>query len=518
MVFNSPYYYYEELASLEQTVTVPASRYIVPTGSIIVTTGRNSLKITGRGTDGSLIFLPPATVEEHLAVQRESKARTTLLQSIPDDHIADFHYMDDARDIWNAVKARFGENVKSKKMRKSILNLENQRWTKTSSYDDLYYKLKTLEMDIKGYSTFSLSQSAGPSHIAFVSATSTNKNLSYGDCPNLSSTTTYSVPSNSKTGTNRTCNVIEDVLQLFVADTEPEQQLAYEDLKQIDEKLEGKLTLIRQNLLGSTSRRSDATSVNKEAIFLGNSWQREVMTSRDTPLSRIRRLEERKKIQKPWVLTIEFENTSNLLKYSEKLNADCETTKKDLQTKLDNHLLQTKKWRTSSKNLYKLIDSSMSVRTKVGLGFTDYISQNELRWDDSAFSVFTTTFEDVEGRPTFHRFAKLNSMKTVPPPLTGDYTSLSDHTDLDESQMVYGIKSSTSNDFESVTNDFVSCDDSDKSSEDNTSDFASCDSSGKSSEHKPTNIESNVRTKGFVITQSHKRGNEEMKLEITKKK
>nr|GEW06628.1 putative ribonuclease H-like domain-containing protein [Tanacetum cinerariifolium] len=136
----------------------------------------------------------------------------------------------------------------------------------------------------------------------------------------------------------------------------------------------------------------------------------------------------------------------------------------------------------------------MSVRTKVGLGFTDCISQNELGWDDSAFSVFTTTSEDVKGRPTFHRFSKIDSMKVVPAPLTGDYTSLSDHTDLDESQMVYGTKSSTFNDFESVTNDFVCCDESDKSSEDNTSDFASCDSSGKSSEHKPTDIESNVGT------------------------
>nr|GFB47660.1 hypothetical protein [Tanacetum cinerariifolium] len=38
--------------------------------------------------------------------KRESKARTTLLQSILDDHVANFYYMDDARDIWNAVKAR----------------------------------------------------------------------------------------------------------------------------------------------------------------------------------------------------------------------------------------------------------------------------------------------------------------------------------------------------------------------------------------------------------------------------
>nr|GEW28046.1 reverse transcriptase domain-containing protein [Tanacetum cinerariifolium] len=44
--------------------------------------------------------------------------------SIPDDHVADFHYMDNARDIWNAVKARFGGNVESKKMRESMLKQE----------------------------------------------------------------------------------------------------------------------------------------------------------------------------------------------------------------------------------------------------------------------------------------------------------------------------------------------------------------------------------------------------------
>nr|GEY01206.1 ribonuclease H-like domain, reverse transcriptase, RNA-dependent DNA polymerase [Tanacetum cinerariifolium] len=71
------------------------------------------------------------------------------------------------------------------------------------SFDDLYYKLKTLEVDVKGYITFSSSQSAGPSHSAFVSATSTSKKMSYGDSPNYSSSTTYSVPSNSKTGSHR---------------------------------------------------------------------------------------------------------------------------------------------------------------------------------------------------------------------------------------------------------------------------------------------------------------------------
>ncbi|GJW66213.1 ribonuclease H-like domain-containing protein [Tanacetum coccineum] len=251
----------------------------------------NSLKRTGRDYDGRVIILPPTTADEHIAVQRESKARTTLLQSIPDDHVADFHYMDDARDIWNAVKARFGGNAESKKMRKSMLKQEfsefriseaeglhkgydrmqkilsqlNQlkakpededinlkflralpsSWSQVAltlktkgglellSFDDLYYKLKTLEVDIKGYSTFSSSQSAGPSHSAFVSTTSASKKMSYADSPSYSSST-YTAPSNSKTGSHRSGNVIEDVLQSFVADTEPEQQLAYEDFEQIE--------------------------------------------------------------------------------------------------------------------------------------------------------------------------------------------------------------------------------------------------------------------------------------------
>ncbi|GJV76893.1 putative ribonuclease H-like domain-containing protein [Tanacetum coccineum] len=202
------------------------------------------------------------------------------------------------------------------------------------------------------------------------------------------------------------------------------------------------------------------------------------------------------------VLSIELENTTNLLKHSERINVEAEIAKKDLQTKLDNHLAKTEKWTSSSKNLLRLIDSSMSVRTKVGLGFNDYIGENELGWDDSAFSVFTTNSEEVKGRPLFSRFAKADSMKAVPPPLSGDYTPLSDHIDLDESQMSYGTKSSTSGDSNSMSNDFVSCDNSDKSSEVNLNDFASSDSSVKSSEPKSKDSTSCASTSSVSISES----------------
>ncbi|GJU24655.1 hypothetical protein Tco_1163276 [Tanacetum coccineum] len=93
-------------------------------------------------------------------------------------------------------------------------------------------------------------------------------------------------------------------------------------------------------------------------------------------------------------------------------------------------------------------------------------------------------------------------MKAVPPPLSGDYTPLSDHTDLDESQMSYGIKSSTSGDSNSVSNDFVSCDNSDKSSEVNSNDFASSDLSIKTSEPKSNDSTSCASTSSISTSES----------------
>nr|GFD08994.1 xylulose kinase-1 [Tanacetum cinerariifolium] len=81
----------------------------------------NSKKSLGRDSKGGIIILPHVSFEEHVAIQRETKARTLLLQSLLEDHMADFHHLDDAREIWLAVKARFDGNEESKKMRKTML-------------------------------------------------------------------------------------------------------------------------------------------------------------------------------------------------------------------------------------------------------------------------------------------------------------------------------------------------------------------------------------------------------------
>nr|GEW33865.1 putative ribonuclease H-like domain-containing protein [Tanacetum cinerariifolium] len=59
------------------------------------------------------------------------------------------------------------------------LTLKTKGGLELISFDDLYYNFKSLDVDVKGYTTFFSSQSAGLSHSAFVS--STKQQLAYKD-------------------------------------------------------------------------------------------------------------------------------------------------------------------------------------------------------------------------------------------------------------------------------------------------------------------------------------------------
>ncbi|GJX43087.1 ribonuclease H-like domain-containing protein [Tanacetum coccineum] len=182
--------------------------------------------------------------------------------------MADFYHLDDARDIWLAVKARFGGNEESKKVRKSMLKQEFQEFKVSEdeglhkgydslafllvigtidlkskakggldylNFDDLYNKLKSLEIDIKGGSSYKSNHSVAPSHSAFVSTTSGNNKMSYAETSKQSSSYISASPGSNVSHFNFG-NVMEDVLHSFVA--ESDQQIIYEDFDQI-----GKLDL-----------------------------------------------------------------------------------------------------------------------------------------------------------------------------------------------------------------------------------------------------------------------------------
>ncbi|GJV94292.1 putative ribonuclease H-like domain-containing protein [Tanacetum coccineum] len=66
----------------------------------------NSKKRVTKGKDGVYRILPPTTQAEQVADEKERKARTLLLMAVPKDHLRRFHGMDDAKEIWAAIKTR----------------------------------------------------------------------------------------------------------------------------------------------------------------------------------------------------------------------------------------------------------------------------------------------------------------------------------------------------------------------------------------------------------------------------
>ncbi|GJX29306.1 putative ribonuclease H-like domain-containing protein [Tanacetum coccineum] len=183
------------------------------------------------------------------------------------------------------------------------------------------------------------------------------------------------------------------------------------------------------------------------------------------------------------ILTANLENTTNMLKYTEKLNEQAKIEKLNDKVKLEESNARFDKWKDSSKNLDKLINSSMSSRSKFGLGFGDTFGSDEV-FDLSAPSIFDSSPKDGAENPLYNRFVKAVGMNVVPPPITGTFMPPSNNPDLDDTQFTYGSKSNNYSETNSVSNDFVSCDNSDKSSDSETTDFASCVSSVKSSSSK----------------------------------
>ncbi|GKD79357.1 hypothetical protein Tco_1341978, partial [Tanacetum coccineum] len=90
-----------------------------------------------------LSYMGSHTEKEMVSRERERKARTTFLMALPEDHLAKFHKMTNSKEMWDAIKSRFGGNDESKKMQKYLLKHHvslkgNQKF------------LRVFESDVKG--------------------------------------------------------------------------------------------------------------------------------------------------------------------------------------------------------------------------------------------------------------------------------------------------------------------------------------------------------------------------------
>nr|GEV97011.1 hypothetical protein [Tanacetum cinerariifolium] len=227
--------------------------------------------------------LPPKTVEEVMARERERKAKTTLLMALLEDHLAKFYKMADANEMWEAIKSRFGSNDKSKKMQKYLLKKQFEGfsmstseglhkgydkfqtllsqleilsagalhedakqkflrslpsfWSQvalvmrikpgldTLSFDDLYNNLRVFKHDVKG----TTASSSNIHNMAFVSTDNTSSTNDVS--------TAYSVSSLyvSKSQKEASALYTDEVIHSFFVNKSSAPQLDYDDLEHIND-------------------------------------------------------------------------------------------------------------------------------------------------------------------------------------------------------------------------------------------------------------------------------------------
>nr|GEX89104.1 retrovirus-related Pol polyprotein from transposon TNT 1-94 [Tanacetum cinerariifolium] len=153
----------------------------------------NGLVYVKIDTNGMIKVLPPKTAEEVVAREGERKARTTLLMALPEDHLAKFHKMADAKEMFQTLLSQLeihGAGVSHKDANQKFLRSLPSSWSQvaliirtkpgldTLSFDNLYNNLRVFERDVKGTTA---SSSSNTQNVAFVSADNTSSTNDIND-------------------------------------------------------------------------------------------------------------------------------------------------------------------------------------------------------------------------------------------------------------------------------------------------------------------------------------------------
>nr|GEZ07698.1 ribonuclease H-like domain-containing protein [Tanacetum cinerariifolium] len=207
-------------------------------------------------TNGMIKVLPLKTAKEVVARETERKARTTLLMALPEYHLAKFHKMADAKEMWEAIKSKFGGNDKSKKMQKYLLKQQFEgfsvsaseglhngckppsSWSQvalimrtkpgldTLSFNDLYNNLRVFKRDVKGTTA---SSSSNTQNVAFVFTDNTSSTN------DVSTAYSVSLPSVLKSHKEGSSSYTDEVIHYFFANQSSAPQLDYDDLEQMND-------------------------------------------------------------------------------------------------------------------------------------------------------------------------------------------------------------------------------------------------------------------------------------------
>ncbi|GJX67768.1 ribonuclease H-like domain-containing protein [Tanacetum coccineum] len=362
---------------------------------------------------------------ENFATPKSEDANLKLLRSLPS--------------AWNNI----------------ALIMRNKSDLDTLSMDDLYNNLKVYEAEIKGQS----SSSSNSQNVAFVSSENTSST-------NEAVNTAHEVSTASLQGQVSSSTYADDVMFSFFANQSNSPQLDNEDLEQIDtddlEEMDLKwqvamLTMRVKRFLKKTGRNLnfncketvgfDKINVECYNCHMRGHFARECRAprnqgykNRDNP-RRVIPVETPVNVlvvqdgicDYDWSFQAE-EGPTNfaLMAYTSQSSSSSDSeydvqmkdiSMKDLKNQLEEALkekddlkLKLEKFEESLKNLTKLINSQISAKDKVGLGYDSQINKSE-----AVHSMFNSRESDVDDSPVNDRFKIGKGFHVVPPPYTRNY-------------------------------------------------------------------------------------------------
>ncbi|GJW45403.1 hypothetical protein Tco_0074202 [Tanacetum coccineum] len=355
-------------------------------------------------TNGQIRVLPPKTAEEILARERERKARTTM--SIPEDHLAKFHKMTDAKEMWEAIKSRFGGNDESKKMQKYILKQQFESFSVSNS-EGLH----------KGYNRFQSLVSQLEIHGVGVSTKYANqKFIRVFKSDVKGSTASSSSTQNVVFVSSESTSSANDVSTAYGVSTSS----------------------------GHNSQREGSSSYTDELTSKGNQEGRR----RDTGNTRYKAKGNGRrpgKQEEPKVLV--------------SLDGDGVDWTGHAEDEKENFALMA--YNNSGSNT-EVISCSKECEESYAKLKKLYAEQREQLGDASMeIQAYTQALKkgtqsglgsnDVEDSHVYDRFAKVEGMHAVPPPMTGNYMPPKSDFGIDESNFTYGPKQSKTSESDAKT-------------------------------------------------------------------